>query len=457
VVLAGSCAGPRRTRLADMTESADIADIADIVDTQRAESAPVSFDFTDLRRTLREAAYNLTAFPLGLVSFVVVLVLVVVGIGTSVIVGGVLLVVAGVTVARQVARLERLRLRTLLGRDVATPAYVRAKPEAGVVRRTFTPLRDPQSWLDVLWSLVSLVTGTVAFAVTLAWCAATANGLTYWFWERYLPDEEKDTSLAELVGFGDSRVADVAFQTMIGLVALLTLPFVVRALSAVHGGLAETVLCGRAELQQEVARVEGGRDAARVAEAASLRRLERDIHDGPQQRLVRLSMDLGRARKQLEQDPAKVAETLDAALLQARETVDELRSLSRGIAPPLLVDRGLRAALGELMVRSDIPVESVVRVPESLPPHVETAVYFVVAEALTNVAKHSGAERVSVQVVAADGAVRVRVEDDGRGGAHLGKGQGLAGLAQRLAGVDGGLELTSPDGGPTVLAATIPL
>ena len=151
---------------------------------------------------------------------------------------------------------------------------------------------------------------------------------------------------------------------MIGLVALLTLPFVVRAMALLHGGFAEAVLCGRAELQQQVARVEGGRDQPAAAEAASLRRLERDIHDGPQQRLVRLSMDLGRARKQLDQDPERVAETLDAALLQARETVDELRSLSRGIAPPLLVDRGLRAALGELMVRSDIPIESVVRVPD---------------------------------------------------------------------------------------------
>jgi signal transduction histidine kinase len=428
-----------------------------LADTDRPETTPVSIDFTDLRRTLRESAYTLTAFPLGLASFVAVVVLVTVGAGTAVIVGGVLLVVVGVLVARAVAQLERLRLRTLLRRDVATPAYVRAAPGAGPVRRVFTPLRDPQSWLDVVWSVVSLVTGTFVFAVTLAWWAAVANGLTYWFWERFLPEDGNDTSLAELIGFGDTRFADIAVQTMIGLVALLTLPLVVRGMALLHGGLAEAVLCGRAELQQEMARVTGGRDAARVAEAASLRRLERDIHDGPQQRLVRLSMDLGRARKQLDRDPAKVAETLDAALLQARETVDELRSLSRGIAPPLLVDRGLRAALGELMVRSDIPVESVVRVPEDLPPHVESTVYFVVAEAMTNVAKHSGAQRVSVQVVAADGAVTVRVEDDGRGGAHLGKGQGLAGLAQRLAGVDGTLELTSPDGGPTVLAATIPL
>jgi signal transduction histidine kinase len=427
-------------------------------ETDRPESGTVSIDFTDLRRTLRESAYTLTAFPLGLVSFVLMVTLIATGIGTAIIVGGFLLVVLAIMVARGFARLERFRLRTWLGRDVATPAYKCPPRDAGFVRRSVTPLRDPQSWLDVVWSVISFVTGVFVFVVTLVWWAAAANGLTYWFWERYLPDDGRDESLAELIGFGDSRFADIALQTMIGLVALLTLPLVVRGMAMLQGGLAEAVLCGRAELQQEVARVEGGRDAARAAEAASLRRLERDIHDGPQQRLVRLSMDLGRARKQLDQDdPAKVAETLDAALLQARETVDELRSLSRGIAPPLLVDRGLRAALGELMVRSDIPVESVVRVPEQLPPHVETTVYFVVAEAMTNVAKHSAATRASVRVEADQDAVRVRVEDDGRGGAHLGKGQGLAGLAQRVAGVDGTLELSSPEGGPTVLAATIPL
>ena len=116
-----------------------------------------------------------------------------------------------------------------------------------------------------------------------------------------------------------------------------------------HASLAWVLLSSRAELQHEVARVEAGRDAARMAEAASLRRLERDIHDGPQQRLVRLGMDLGRARRQLDQDPERAAATIDEALAQTRETVAELRSLSRGIAPPLLVDRGLAAALDEML------------------------------------------------------------------------------------------------------------
>ena len=177
-------------------------------------------------------------------------------------------------------------------------------------------------------------------------------------------------------------------------------------------------------------------------------------------------MDLGRAKRQLDQDPERAAATLDEALTQARETVAELRSLSRGIAPPLLVDRGLAAALEEMLAQSVVPVESRIDVPSQLPPHVETAVYFVVAEALTNIAKHSGAAHASVAVTADGGGevagggvagVEVRVEDDGVGGAHPAKGLGLAGLRQRLAAVDGTLDLSSPAGGPTVLLARIPV
>ena len=186
---------------------------------------------------------------------------------------------------------------------------------------------------------------------------------------------------------------------------LLTLPWAVRLVTAIHASLAWVLLSSRAELQHEVARVEGGRDAARVAEAESMRRLERDIHDGPQQRLVRLTMDLGRAKRQVADDPERAAATIDEALAQARETVAELRSLSRGIAPPLLVDRGLAAALEEMLAQSVVPVESRIDVPAQLPPHVETAVYFVVAEALTNVAKHSGAASATVSVVATRRAV----------------------------------------------------
>jgi signal transduction histidine kinase len=410
-----------------------------------------------VRRILLDSGYNLSAFFISLAAFVLVVVLLALGVGLAILIGGVLLLTLGVTVARGFAQLERLRLRTMQGREAATPVYLRARPDDGFWRRYLTPLRDPQSWLDVVWSLVGLITGTLAFALTLTWWAGAAGGLTYWFWQRWIPEDgDGTTGLADLLGLGEGRTAESWLNLAIGALLLITLPLIVRLAAVIHASLASVLLCSRAELQHEVARVEGGRDAARMAEAESLRRLERDIHDGPQQRLVRLSMDLGRARHQLDQDPDRAASTLDEALSQARETAAELRSLSRGIAPPLLVDRGLAAALQEMLAQSVVPVSARIDVPAQLAPHVETAVYFVVAEALTNVAKHSGAASASVSVVADGGRVEVRVEDDGVGGAHPAKGLGLAGLRQRLAAVDGTLEVTSPEGGPTVLLARIP-
>jgi signal transduction histidine kinase len=411
-----------------------------------------------MRRVLYDSGYALSAFFLAVPAFVVVVTDLALGVGLAVLIGGLLMLWVAVMVARGFARFERIRLRGMLGKPAETPAYLCPRPEDGFWRKALVPLRDPQSWLDVVWCLVGLVTGTVAFSLVLAWWAAAAGGLTYWFWQRWIPyDPHDNTTLAELLGFGEGRHPEIVLNLVLGSVALLTLPLVARFAAALHGSLAHVLLSSRAELQQEVRRVEGGRDAARVAEAESLRRLERDIHDGPQQRLVRLSMDLGRARKQLAEDPERAGETIDAALLQARETVDELRSLSRGIAPPLLVDRGLSAALGELTVRSEVPVEATVDVPDDLPPHVETAVYFVVAEALTNVAKHSGATRASVGVWMENGGVELRIQDDGVGGAHPAKGSGLAGLQQRVRAADGRLQVSSPDGGPTVVSAYIPV
>jgi signal transduction histidine kinase len=410
-----------------------------------------------VRRVLLESAYSLSAFPIALVAFIVVIIDLSLGLALAVFVGGILLISVGVMVARGFARFERIRLRGMLGRPAATPRYVCARPGDGFWRRSLTPLKDAQSWLDVVWSLVGLVTGTLAFAVTLVWWVAAGTGLTYWFWQRWVPQGDDEEGLASLLGFGAGRTPESLANLAVGAVLLLTLPFAVRLVTTIHASLASVLLSSRAELQHEVARVEGGRDAARAAEAESMRRLERDIHDGPQQRLVRLTMDLGRAKRQVSDDPDRAAATIDEALAQARETVAELRSLSRGIAPPLLVDRGLSAALEEMLAQSVVPVDSRIDVPTQLPPHVETAVYFVVAEALTNVAKHSAATAASVSVVDAGSQVEVRVEDDGIGGAHPAKGLGLAGLRQRLTAVDGTMEVSSPEGGGTVLVARIPV
>ena len=411
-----------------------------------------------VRRVLYDSAYALSSLFIALPAFIVVITDLALGLGLIVLIGGLLLLWVSVMVARGFARFERIRLRGLLGKPAETPAYLCPRPEDGFWRKALLPLRDAQSWLDVVWCIVGLVTGTVAFTLALTWWAVAGGGLTHWFWQRWLPDPDtQGFVLSHELGFGSTRHDESVAYLVIGAIALVTLPLVVRFAAALHGSLAHVLLSSRAELQHEVRRVEGGREAARAAEAASLRRLERDIHDGPQQRLVRLQMDLGRIKKQLAEDPGLAEETVDAALLQARETVDELRSLSRGIAPPLLVDRGLAAALGELTVRATVPVEATIDVPDSLPPHVETAVYFVVAEALTNVAKHSGATRTTVGVWMENGGVQVRVEDDGVGGAHPAKGSGLAGLRQRVLAADGRLEVTSPAGGPTVVQAFLPV
>lgn len=410
-----------------------------------------------VRRTLHDSAYALSAFPIALVAHVLVVTLVAVGLALSVLLGGVLVVVLAALVARAFAVLERIRLRALRGEEVPSPSYLRAAPGDRFWRRSLTALRDPQSWLDVVWALVGLLTATVAFAIAVVWWAAVLTGASYWFWERFVPRGEDPSGLGELLGLGDGRVADIGANTAVGVIALLTLPFAVRLAALVHSSLASVLLTSRAELQGRVARVEESRESAHRAEAESLRRLERDIHDGPQQRLIRLGMDLGRARVQLSQDPATAARTLDDAVAQTRAAVEELRALSRGIAPPLLVDRGLAAAVAEMADGQPIPVRVVADLPRDLPLAVETAAYFVVAEALTNVVKHSGADRADVTLVLVDDHLQVTVDDDGRGGASATPGHGLLGLQERLDGVDGRLLLASPEGGPTRLRAEVPL
>ncbi len=414
-------------------------------------------DQTIARRVLLDSAYALTAFVLAVPSFALVVAGLSAGLGAVVVAGlGLLVLVVTAYVARGFAHVERLRLRSMAGLATAFPTYLRARPGDGKVRAVLTPLRDVQSWLDILWCLIGLVTATFAFAVAVVWWAATLGGLTYWFWERFIPRGPDNTSLADLIGLGATRSADVLLQTGIGIFALLTLPVALRAAAATNAAFSRVLLCSRVELMGRMVRMEESRDSAHRAEVQSLRRLERDIHDGPQQRLIRLGMDLGRAKRQLADDPERAADTIDAALAQTRETVEELRALSRGIAPPLLVDRGLEVAVREMAAGQAIAVDVAVDVPTLTEP-VETAAYFTVAEALTNIAKHSNASRAQVALRAEDGMLVVTVDDDGRGGAEVAPGRGLDGLRERLAGVDGDLMVASPAGGPTRLRAEVPL
>jgi signal transduction histidine kinase len=266
--------------------------------------------------------------------------------------------------------------------------------------------------------------------------------------------------LFRLITGSSSRLGDIALNTAIGVFLLVSLPWVVRGLVAVRVGLARSLLTNQtAALRARTEQLSAGRRAAVQAEAQTLRRLERDIHDGPQQRLVRLNMDLEAAARRLDDDPDRARPLIDEALEQSRAALSELRALSRGIAPPILADRGLGAALAAAAARCPVQVslDVALREDERLTAAVENTAYFVVTEALTNVAKHSRATHCAVTVSAAGELLLVQVRDNGRGDAHLGKGHGLAGLADRLTSVDGELDVVSPPGGPTVLTAQIPL
>jgi signal transduction histidine kinase len=211
-----------------------------------------------------------------------------------------------------------------------------------------------------------------------------------------------------------------------------------------------------AELHARVDELEESRRRGIVAGMAERRRLERDLHDGAQQRLVALSLQLGLARGQVDRDPEAAGRMLDAAREELRQALEELRELARGIHPAVLTDRGLDAALVSLADRSPLPVALDETPAERLPAAVEAAAYFVVAESLTNVARYAEAHEAHVSVSRHNGAAVVEVRDDGVGGADAAGGTGLRGLADRLAALDGSLEVLSPPGGGTLVRATIP-
>lgn len=210
-----------------------------------------------------------------------------------------------------------------------------------------------------------------------------------------------------------------------------------------------------AQLAQRVGTLERTRRGALDVQAAELRRIERDLHDGAQARLVALTMQLGRAEARLDEHP-EAAELIRTAREEAYAAIAELRDLARGIAPPVLADRGLVAAVEALGKRSGIPVRLYAEIDERPLPVVETAAYFVVAESLTNVAKHAPGASAEVRLSERDGQLSVSVSDNGPGGARLDAGSGLAGLRQRAEALDGTLTVSSPSGGPTTITAVLP-
>ncbi|GAT65735.1 sensor domain-containing protein [Planomonospora sp. ID91781] len=409
-----------------------------------------------LRRVGTDTRYLLTGFPLSVIAFCLAVAGFAAGLGTVVVWLGVPILAATLMLARGFADIERRSLPQVLGHQVARPRYRRAPENAGWFRRAVNPLTSGQSWLDLLHAIVSFPVAVVTFSITVTWWAGTVLGLTapiYGWITASIPDNH---GLAELLGFGDSALAEVTLNTVIGMLFAITLPVVLRGAALVQAGLGRAMLTGVAELQERIDDLAEGRAAAVSAEANALRKLERDIHDGPQQRLVSLAMDLSRAQRQLKRDPQAVERMLSDAISSTRETLDELRALSRGIAPPVLTDRGLAPALAALAGRCTVPVELDIQVEGRFAAAVENTIYFVVAESLTNIAKHSHATVCTVTLSKTGGVLMLTIGDDGVGGAHVAKGHGLSGLADRLRAVDGELAVDSPVGGPTVIVAEVP-
>ncbi|WP_446217080.1 sensor histidine kinase [Micromonospora sp. IBHARD004] len=413
------------------------------------------------RQLLRDSGYVLLGLPLALAGFVIVVAGISLSAGLLVTTVGLPVLAGTLYVARGLADIERLRLPAVLRQPRVRPEYLVPEPGAKLWRRVFVPMRDAQSWLDLAHGLLKLLVALPTVVLLLVWWAVAVAGTLYGGYDWAIPRGPDDQDLSQLLGMGDGAGARIALNTALGVFCLFTLPLLARACALLQAGLARSLLTGVAEMRNRITTLEEQKRAAASAEASALRRLERDIHDGPQQRLVRLAMDLSRARQQLAADPEAARRTLDEAVTQTRETLGELRALSRGIAPPILVDRGLPSALAALAARALVPVELVID-PElgtptgRLDPAVENTAYFVVAEALTNVAKHSQATSCQVEVVRRVGRLEIAVRDDGVGGAHLAKGHGLVGIADRVRASGGTLDVVSPAGGPTDVRAELP-
>ncbi|MFI5758324.1 sensor histidine kinase [Streptomyces sp. NPDC051569] len=380
-------------------------------DTGIDRPPPVRFPFE--RHTWSEIAYLLSNLPFALIGFVYVVATVTTGVGLSVTVIGLPWLVAGLAGARLLGRAERARARALLGVRVDEPsplgAHTRSRPD-GVLGWVWAGLKDPVAWRTMLYAFIRLPWGVLTFTITL-----------------------------------------------VGLFVLWpVLPFVTRGLTNADRSMVRGLLSPSDELERRISELESDRGVVVDTAAADLRRIERDLHDGAQARLVALAMGLGLAKEKLTEDPEAAADMVAEAHGEVKLALQELRELARGIHPAVLTDRGLDAALSAIASRCTVPVTVTVELTERPAEAIEGIAYFTVSELLQNVSKHSGARTAAVEVRRTEERLLIQVRDDGRGGARLDGGTGMSGLAERLGAVDGLFVLDSPVGGPTLITAELP-
>ncbi len=369
---------------------------------------------TLVARGLRAAAFMLGGFPISVVAFVLIVTLFSVGVTTLIVWIGLGIVLVLTKVVSGFAAANRSLIRGTLKVDIPTPR-IEQDQSGSFWRRYLNRLLDPQMWRNITYLVLSFPLHVFEFPLAI-----------------------------------------------IGIVLLPVGLFVLPVVAALHVLLAKALLGPNTteQLTQKAEHLQASRARGVDAAEAERRRIERNLHDGAQQRLVSVAMGLGRAKSKMDSDPDAVRELIDEAHADAKLAVSELRDLARGIYPAVLGDRGLDAALSSLAAKCPIPVDVRVAIDPRPPAAVESTAYFIVGESLTNIAKHSGATAAKVNAWREErptgDLVIVEITDDGQGGASLRAGGGLSGLADRAATIDGVMTVVSPVGGPTVIRADLP-
>jgi signal transduction histidine kinase len=424
-------------------------------------------------RSIRERQYALAGFALAVPGFIFVVAAFTLGLGFSLSFAGMLfglpLLIVSLLAARRLGGVHRFLAGRLLRLEVAAPP----KPprQRDLLGWTRAALTDPAGWRACTYLLIRLPILTLGAALVASFWIYGLPFLTFPLWWAILHVHMAHAGPVHLApwlsGWWDPVADALAIKSFpvtlalvpLGVYVVFSCPWKIRAFLAMDGALINGLL-GPGPDPQRVRDLEQTRAQVIDDAAARLRQIERDLHDGAQAQMVAVAMKLGLAKEKLGAPAAqanldRAVELVDAAHASAREAIIELRDLARGIHPPAL-EHGLGTALETLAASSTVPVELVVDLPERPSDAIETIAYFCSAELLTNVAKHSGARRVMLEAVHVPGLLRLRISDDGTGGARVEASGGLAGLAERLRTVDGKLEISSPPKGPTVVTVELP-
>ncbi len=365
------------------------------------------------RQTAKDCAYLLLGLPIGIVSFVVFVTGVATGLGMLVTLVGLPILAATAYAIRGISWVERRRAALVLGQPVAE-VYRRAE-RPGVVAWAKALTTDPQTWKDAVWAIVLFVVGLAGFLVAVILWPVTLWALTLPFYGWATDTIELGDGSAEAF-VTDHKLAISLLAGLVGIVLVFVTTWVCAGVAYGEAKLAELLLGPGAD-ERRVGELTQSRAAAVEAQTSELRRIERDLHDGAQARLVAATIDMGLAREKLDSDPDEARVLLETAQVETREAISELRRLVSGIAPAVLADRGLDAALSGLVASCRVPVALDVELSAPLPESVEVAAYFVASEALTNVQKHADATQASLRVRVEGGKLVVEVGDNGRGGA----------------------------------------